>query len=674
MVTRRNKRTSASAPRPRRSAPQSARKSGGTDSEERTVALLRRELDEARQQQVATADVLKVISRSAFDLRPVLETLLASAVRLCDADNGHIFLREGATYCLAACNGFSREYEDFLKQRAIAPGRDTLVGRTTLEGRIVHIPDVLSDAEYKYHEAQRRGGFRTMLGVPMLRDGKPIGVLSLTRATVTPFSDKQIELVTTFADQAVIAIHNVRLFDDVQARTRELSEALQQQTAASEVLRVISSSPGEPEPVFQLILANATRLCEAKFAALYLRDGESFRNVALYNVSDAYLQTKLQEVIRPLPTSGLGRAARSKQPVHIEDLRTTPAYREDDPTVTAIADLGGARTVIVVPMVKQEQVVGAMGVFRQEVRPFTGKQIELVTSFASQAVIAIENSRLLNELHESLQQQTATADGLKVISRSTFDLQSVFDTLGASAARLCEAEIVTIWRPAGQGYRLVARFGTSPAHDDYMANLCLKPDRGSCVGRALLEAKIVQIPDIREDPEYTLDARRGGAVQGYRTILGVPLMREGKPVGVIVLGRHTVRPFTHKQIELVTTFADQAVLAIEKVRLFEEEAAAKEAAEAARDAAERARAEAEAANHAKSTFLATMSHEIRTPMNGVLGMVEVLERQGLNEAQRRTVVDHTRTRGRRCCASSMMSSTSRRSRPDGSSSRPHPSR
>jgi signal transduction histidine kinase/FixJ family two-component response regulator len=790
---RRKKRRLASALRPRRSAPRRSRKPRGADPEKKSVALLTRELDEARHQQAATADVLKVISRSAFDLRPVLKTLLASAVRLCDADNGHIFLREGETYCLAACSGFTREYEDFLKQRAIAPGRETLVGRTTLEGRIVHFPDVLTDAEYKYHEAQRRGGFRSMLGVPMLRDGKPIGVLSLTRATVKPFTDKQIELVTTFADQAVIAIHNVRLFDDVQARTRELSEALEQQTTASEVLRVISSSPGELEPVFQAILANATRLCEAKFGTLNLRDGELLRNVALYNVPEAYLETKLHAVIRPHPTSGLGHAMRSKQPIQIEDLRTTPAYREGDPPVTALADLGGARTVIVVPMVRQDQLVGTIGVFRQEVRPFTDKQIELLTSFASQAVIAIENSRLLNELRESLQQQTATADGLKVISRSTFDLKSVFNKLAASAAQLCGAHIVTIWRPAGPGYRLVARFGTSPAHDDYMVDLSLKPERGSCVGRVLLEAKIVQIPDIREDPEYTLDARREGTVRGYRTILGVPLLREGMPIGVIALGRHTVQPFTDKQIELVTTFADQAVIAIENVRLFEEQAAAreaaeaardaaeraraeaaaarseaeetrevlqtvidnmrdavalfdkelrlrflnhqliefqqyppevarpgtsmqdllrflaergdfgpadearriveeraalmlkpgghrherrtasgrfvefnfkplddggllvvnrditelrereeafaaaKEAAEAARDAAERARAEAEAANQAKSTFLATMSHEIRTPMNGVLGMVEVLERQGLDDAQRRTV-------------------------------------
>jgi signal transduction histidine kinase/ActR/RegA family two-component response regulator len=231
---------------------------------------------------------------------------------------------------------------------------------------------------------------------------------------------------------------------------------------------------------------------------------------------------------------------------------------------------------------------------------------------------------LTRELDEARQQQAATADVLKVISHSTYNLQSVLDKLSALAARLCEADIVTIWRPVGPGYRPVARFGTSRAHDDYMADLSVKPERGSCVGRVLLEAKTVQIPDIRADPEYTLDARSEGALKEYRTILGVPLLRDGMPIGVIALRRHTVRPFTEKQIELVTTFADQAAIAIENVRLFRALDAAKQAAEAA--------------NLAKSTFLATMSHEIRTPMNGVLGMIEVLERQGLTKDQRPIIV------------------------------------
>ena len=554
----------------RPNAPKAVRhRSSSAAHQETKVARLIRERDEALEQQAATAEVLKLISRSTFDLKTVLNTLAELAARLCAADKGLIFQRDGDVLRLVANLGHSREAERYWFEHPLPVDRGSATGRAVLEGRTIHIPDVLADPEYRATRYQEVAGYRSALSVPLLRDGTTIGTFSLSRDEVNPFTDKQIELVTTFADQAVIAIENTRLFEAEQQRTRELSESLERQTATSEVLSVISSSPGDLQPVFETMLEKAVRICDAKFGNIYGWNGSTFDLVAMLNTPAALVASRKRSPIRLGGRNLFDRMLATKAAVHVADLAAHELYIEKrDPVTVAAVELGRIRTLVAVPMLKDNELIGGITVYRQEVRPFSDRQIELVQNFAAQAVIAVENTRLLSELRESLQQQTATADVLKVISRSTFDLQSVLDTLIESAARLCAADMGSIQMQEGDVYRIRAHYGLAREAVQYALLQPLRPGRSSVTGRVALQGKAIHIPDVLADPEY--HATDYQQAFGYRTILGVPLLRDGATIGVFSLTRVEVSPFNEKQMELVTTFADQAVIAMENARLLNE--------------------------------------------------------------------------------------------------------
>ena len=530
---------------------------------ETIVARFRRERDEALERLAANSEVLKVISSSPGDMKPVFEAMLASALRICDAKFGHILLYDGERYHAAYLHEVPSSYREFWEQHGpIRPGPNTGLARLARTKQVSHIPDLKADATYAERDPLRvvtveQAGARSLLAVPMLKENELIGVIIIYRQELRPFTDKQIELVQNFAAQAVIAIDNTRLLS-------ELRESLQHQTATSEILASISGAMTDTKPVFDAIVRNLLRLFGTCFATIQLLHN---RIVEMSAVGGEPGVEKLVGLYpRPLDdTTAGGQAMLSRQVVQFSPIIGNPLA---PPAAQQIAREVYYNSIIAAPMIRQDKVIGAIICAHREQRVFNEKEVALIRAFADQAVIAIENVRLFNEVRESLRRQTATADVLKVISRSTFDLSAVLNTLVESAARLCEADMASVPRLTGTIFDQVASYGYSPDFHEFMRRNPILPGRGTAAGRAVAEGKTIHIPDVLADPEY--DYAGGQKVGGFRTLLGVPLMREGAAIGALVLGRSISRPFMPEQIELVETFADQAVIAIENVRLFEE--------------------------------------------------------------------------------------------------------
>jgi GAF domain-containing protein len=547
-----------------RNAPKAVSRLGSASAGRMEIARLTRELKEAREQQAATADLLKVISQSGFNLQVVLDTLVQSAARLCEAEMASVVHPEGSVYRSFAHYGYSQNLIEFMETHPVHLGRGTVTGRTILECKPVQIPDVLADPEFTFTEVARIGGMRTMLGVPLLRDGVPMGVFVLSRRAVRPFSDKQIELVQNFSAQAVIAIENARLLT-------ELRGSLQEQTATSEVLQVINSSSGDLEPVFAAMLEKAIRICDANFGNIYRWDGEVLHLLASHNTPPALAEARKHSPLRPFAETPVGRMVAHKAAFHSADMTAMPGYIDrSDPGAVAAVELGGVRTILAIPMLKENEMIGSFSLYRQEVRSFTDKQIALVTNFAAQAVIAIENARLLTELRESLQEQTATSEVLQVISSFPGDLQPVFDAMLEKAARICDATFGNIYRWHGDTLHLVGTHNTPLARRRSQ----IRPNPRMPVGRMLATKTTVHVADLAADPVYTEERDptivAGVELGGIRTFLLVPMLKENELIGVFSLYRQEVRPFTEKQIALVTNFAAQAVIAIENARLLNE--------------------------------------------------------------------------------------------------------
>jgi GAF domain-containing protein len=468
------------------------------------------ERDEALEQLAATSEVLQVISSSPGKLEPVFQAMLENALRICEAKFGTLYLCDGgALRAVADTQRAPLAYKEARKRKPrLPPAPDGPVGRVLVTKQVVHIADLKALQSYHEHhptvvDAVELAGFRTALGVPLMRDNELIGVINIMRQEVRPFSDKQIKLVENFAAQAVIAIENCRLLNELRQRTDDLTESLEQQTATSEVLQIISSSPGELEPVFNTMLQNAVQICDARFGNLALFDGRNVRVAAMHNAPPEFEKLRRKDPIVPLDRSLYGTLVRAKKRLHISDMTTEEPYAS-----SALVKVAGARTTLAVPMLKEGELIGAINIYRQEVQPFTDKQVELLENFAAQAVIAIENTRLLNELRqrtddlsESLEQQTATSEVLKVISSSPGELEPVFSKMLENAVRICEAKFGIMFGFNNGAFRALSSYGDSAGHSIGQPHV-LSENPNNPLTRMAAAKETVHIADLTAERAY----------------------------------------------------------------------------------------------------------------------------------------------------------------------------
>jgi GAF domain-containing protein len=545
-----------------------------TELQEKNLALTtaHAQVSEALDQQTATSEILKAISRSPTDVQPVFDTIVESAMRLCEAVQSNVQLFDGNLMHYCAQQGIGPEaMESIRRTYPMRPDRSQAASRAVLTRGVVHLPDVLEDPDYR-HEQALKAGARSVLSVPMMRERGPIGAITVARLKPVAFSETQMALLQTFADQAVIAIENVRLFKELEARNSDLRAALEQQTSTSEILRVISSSPTDEQPVFDAIVQSARRLCEATFSVVFLLETGQLTLAAVDGVDAAGITALHGAYPRPVARDTTsGRSILDRRVVHLEDSWLDPEYTHP------LRDTIALRSILTVPIFREGLPIGALSVWRGEVRPFTDKQIALLQTFADQAVIALENVRLFKELEvrnrdltAALEQQTATSEILRAITHAPTDTQPVFDTIVRSAVTLCHAAVTAVFLTDGQMVFVPANYGSSPeALGAVRARFPRPLDMESSGGIAILTRSVVHVPDT-EEPSVGELVRQNGRRLGFRSLITVPMLREGAAVGAIGVYRREPGRFSDVEVALLQTFADQAVIAIENVRLFKE--------------------------------------------------------------------------------------------------------